>query len=263
MVSVSVDEGPTPVVFIPGGVNPAEITYGELLTALGPAVRPVLTSHELYRGPAPPPGWGLHTEVDAIDRTATAAGLTSFHLVGYSGGGAISLAYILAQGDRVRSLALIEPAWIGKAGWTPEEVRLWADEDRNAALPGPDFMREFMRTGLKPGVPLPPPPPGPVPEWMAKRPAGLRAFMAEFKRTDIDHARLREFRRHVYLAYGDQSTVVEEIKLKRLAGIFPDSRLDVYAGTHHFAPPQRLQPERFAKALRETWARGDAAMDTR
>ena len=254
------EEGLTPVVFIPGGVNPAGITFGELLTALGPSVRPVLKDHELYRGPAPPPGWGLHTEVDAIDRTATAAGLTTFHLVGYSGGGSISLAYLLAHGDRVRSLALIEPAWIGKAGWTPEEVAYWAEEERNSKLSGSDFMTAFMRTGLKPGVPLPPPPPGPMPEWMAKRPAGLRAFMAEFKRTDLEHARLRGFRRPAYLAYGDQSTAVEEIKLRRLAGIFPDSRLDVYEGTHHFAPPQRLQPDRFARALRAMWARGDAAM---
>ena len=249
----------TPVVFVPGGVNPAAITYGELLKALNDSVRTVLKDHELYKEDAPPPDWGLGTEVEAIDKAADSAGFRTFHMVGYSGGGAISLAFVLAHGNRLRSLALIEPAWIGNAGWTPEEIRYWAEEERASALPGPDFMRDFMRTGLRPGVPLPQPQ-GPTPDWMAKRPAGLRAFMAAFKGGDLDHSRLRHFSRPVYVAYGDQSAVVEEIKAKRLAGIFPDCRVEVYEGTHHFAPPQRLRPGRFAASLREVWARGDAAM---
>ena len=255
-------ESRTPVVFVPGGVNPAAITYGELLEALEDSVQPVLKDHELYKKDAPPPDWGLGTEVEAIEKAADAAGFGTFHLVGYSGGGAISLALVLAHGIRLRSLALIEPAWIGKAGWTPEEIRYWADEERNSTLPEPDFMREFMRTALKPGVPLPQSQ-GPMPDWMAKRPAGLRAFMAAFNEGDLDHSRLRQFGRPVYVAYGDQSASVEEIKAKRLSRIFADCRVEVYEGTHHFAPPQRLQPERFAKLLRELWVRGDATTNAR
>lgn len=125
-----------------------------------------------------------------------------------------------------------------------------------------DFMREFVKLALKPGVSAPAPPPGPPPPWMMKRPAGLRAFMAVFRAGDLDHERLRRFARPVYAAYGDQSSVVEEIKAKRLSGIFQDCRVEVYEGTHHFAPPQRLQPERFARALRDLWARGDVALKT-
>src|SRR3990172_5471449 len=55
--------------------------------------------------------------------------------------------------------------------------------------------------------------------------------------------------------------------VKKLATAFAhgsrsDCRVDVYEGTHHFAPPQRLQPELFARALREHWARGKAATRT-
>ncbi len=261
MATVPANRGSrTAVVFVPGGVNPAAITYGELLSALKDSVHPVLKDHELYKGNAPPPGWDLGTEVEAINMTADSAGFSTFHLVGYSGGGAISLAFVLAYGERLRSLALIEPAWIGKSGWTPEEIRYWANEERNSSLAGPDFLREFMRIGLKPGVPLPQPQ-GPMPDWMEKRPAGLRAFMAAFKEGDLDHSRLRKFGRPVYVAYGDQSAVVEEIKARRLSKIFPDCRVEVYQGTHHFAPPQRLQPERFAASMRELWMRGDAAMN--
>lgn len=169
------------------------------------------------------------------------------------------MAFVLAHEKRLRSLALIEPAWIGKAEWTSVEIRSWAEDDPASVLPGPDFIREFIRIALKPGVQLPQPQ-GPTPDWMARRPAGLRAFMTTFKRGDLDHSRLRHFSRPVYVAYGGQSAVVEEIQAKRLAGIFPDCRAEVYEGTHHFAPPQRLQPVRFAASLREVWARGDAAM---
>ncbi len=68
--------------FVPGGMNPAAITYGELLVALGDSVQPILKDHELYRGDAPPPGWDLSTEVEAIDRAANGAGFGTFHLVG-------------------------------------------------------------------------------------------------------------------------------------------------------------------------------------
>src|SRR3970040_1798561 len=158
---------PTPVVFVPGGVNPAAITYGELLAVLKETVHPALKDHELYAGDAPPPGWGLSFEVEEICRAADAARFGTFHLVGYSGGGAISLAFTLAHGDRLRSLTLIEPAWIGNSGWTPEEVRYWAEADRISALTGQDFMKEFIRLGLRPGVSYSPPP-GPLPAWMAK-----------------------------------------------------------------------------------------------
>jgi len=249
---------PFPVAFIPGGVNPAAITYGELLAALGGRVHPLLKDHDLYVGDTPPTHWTLDTEVDAIRRAADQAGLGTFHLVGYSGGGAISLKFVLAHGDRLRSLTLIEPAWIGNSGWTPEEEQYWAAERRNEAAEGGEFMKEFVRLGLKPGVSWSFPA-GAPPSWMVKRPAGLRAFIAAFQSGDLDHTRLREFRRPVYLPYGDQSAFVEEIKQNRLAGIFPDARVECYDGTHHFAPPQRLQPDRFAKALLDLWARGDAA----
>jgi len=259
LVTLVSNQSPLPALFVPGGVNPAAITYGDLLAALKDTVDPVLKDHELYAADAPPPKWGLSTEVEAIRDAADRAGFGSFHLVGYSGGGAICLAFVLAQRDKVRSLALIEPAWIGKSGWTPEEVNYWAEEDRIMALQPQDLMREFMTLALRPGAPLPPPPSGPSPPWMARRPAGLRAFMAAFRAEDLDHDRLRQFTKPVYVAYGDESSVVEKIKAERLGRIFPDCRVEVYKGTHHFAPPQRLQPQRFAQALLELWNRADAA----
>src|SRR3972149_2271855 len=168
---------PTPVVFVPGGVNPAAITYGELLAVLKETVDSVLKDHELYAGDAPRPGWGLSFEVAAIRRAADAARFGTFHLVGYSGGGAISLAFVLAHGDRLRSLnPMVRSSW----------AQYRAQEERTMGLPMEDLMREFVKLALKPGVSAPAPPPGPPPPWMMKRPAGLRAFMAAVRAGDLD-----------------------------------------------------------------------------
>jgi hypothetical protein len=61
-------------------------------------------------------------------------------------------------------------------------------------------MDRFMRLGVKSGVELAPPPPGEPPPWMAKRPAGIRAFMLTFESYDLDREALRRFRRPVYYA---------------------------------------------------------------
>ncbi|GAC1643748.1 MAG: hypothetical protein NVS9B11_13540 [Candidatus Dormibacteraceae bacterium] len=49
-------------------------------------------------------------EVEAIKRFADSLGLARFHLLGYSGGGFMSLAFAGAHPRRLLSLALFEPA---------------------------------------------------------------------------------------------------------------------------------------------------------
>jgi pimeloyl-ACP methyl ester carboxylesterase len=119
-------------------------------------------------------------------READAHGWERFHLLGYSGGGAASLAFAAARQERLASLAVLEPAWAGNWDLSPAEKALWLEYDRLEGLPAEQFMPTFMRFGLKPGVPLPPPPPGDPPPWMAKRPAGIRAIRRAFKRGEID-----------------------------------------------------------------------------
>jgi pimeloyl-ACP methyl ester carboxylesterase len=135
-------------------------------------------------------------------READAHGWERFHLVGYSGGGAASLAFAAANPERLASLALLEPAWAGSWDLSPAEKALWVQFDRLEELPVEEFLPTFMRLGLKPGVPLPPPPPGDPPPWMAKRPAGIRAINRAFKRGYIDGEALRRFDRPVYFALG-------------------------------------------------------------
>src|SRR5205823_8886819 len=100
---------------------PADLAYGALLEALGNDVDAVAKELEMYAGPEPPPNYTLENEIDGILHSARAAGFNRFHLVGYSGGGASSLAFAAAHPERLLSLALIEPAWMGNDELTVEE----------------------------------------------------------------------------------------------------------------------------------------------
>ncbi len=246
-----------PVVFLPGAIMPATLQYEPLLKVLKDQVRPFLKELEVYAGDAPPPDYHLDQEVEAIKRFAGANGLTAFDLVAYSGGGAVALAFVARYPEPVRSLALTEPAVIPSRQWRQEpQARAYLDEmNRVMSLPPPEQLREFMRANLRPGVQLPPPPPGPPPPWMAKRPAGLRAMASAFETYDFDLADLRRFGKPVYLAVGSLTSAVEEHKAETLRAFFPDFRLEIYEGLHHFNPPQRAEPERYARALRAMWAR--------
>ena len=62
--------------------------------------------------------WTLDTEVAAIELLRQRSETHTLDLVGYSGGGAVALAYAVAHPEVLASLTLIEPPWIGKPGVT-------------------------------------------------------------------------------------------------------------------------------------------------
>jgi pimeloyl-ACP methyl ester carboxylesterase len=206
---------------LPGIVLPAEPAYGALIEALGPDVEAVAKDLEVYATPEPPQDYSLEVEIEGVLREADAHDWARFHLVGYSGGGAASLALAAARAERLASLALLEPAWAGNRDLSPAEKALWLQFDRLEGLPVEQFMSTFMRLGLKPGVPLPAPPPGDPRPWMAKRPAGIRAIQGAFKRSDMDGEALRRFDRPVYFALGTLSNPDQYGEIaKRLADCF-------------------------------------------
>lgn len=109
------------VIFLPGGVLPAGPAYASLLEALGDDVDARVKDLEVYATPVLPTDYSLATEVAGIVRTADEASFERFHLVGYSGGGASSLAFAARHPERLLSLALMEPAFAGWGAMTSEE----------------------------------------------------------------------------------------------------------------------------------------------
>ncbi len=237
---------------------PADVSYGALLEALGADMDAVVKDLEVYLEPEPPPDYTLEHEIDGVLRTAQEAGFARFHLVGFSAGGASSLAFAARHPGRVLSLALIEPAWMGNEGLSPEEQAVRREFERIATLEPDQMMSSFVANQLALGVKPPPPPPGPAPSWMATRPAGLRALTNTFMSYELDLDRLRTFEHPVYFALGGRSNPDNYRRMAaRARRVFPDFTLDLFSERHHLDPPHRREPERTARALRAHWARAN------
>ena len=246
------------VVLLPGGVLPAEPAYAALLQVLGERVDAVAKDLEVYSEDRPPPEYSLGMEIEGILREADVHGFDRFHLVGYSGGGASSLAFAALHGERLLSLALLEPAWAGNER-TPAEEALMQRFRALEPLPPDQFMAGFVQLQLAPGVAPPPPPDGPPPPWMAKRPAGLRAFIDAFDRGDLDVEALRAFDQPVYFVLGGRSNPDYYGRMAdRLAAIFTDFTIETFPERNHFDPPHRVEPERLANSLLALWQRAES-----
>jgi pimeloyl-ACP methyl ester carboxylesterase len=245
-------------ILLPGGVMPADLAYGSLIEQLGDDVVAIAKDLEVYAGPEPPAGYTLDHEIAGVLRATQDAGFDRFHLVGYSGGGAASLAFAAKHPERLLTLALLEPAWMGNGDLSPEEQDLWREFERIATLPTAEMMPAFVAAQLAPGVEPPSPPPGPPPPWMATRPAGLRAFINTFTSSTLDLDALHAFHQPVYFALGGRSNPSYYARMAERAGaIFPNYTLEMYDERHHFDPPHRTEPERTARALRAHWARAN------
>jgi pimeloyl-ACP methyl ester carboxylesterase len=239
-------------------VLPVELAYAALLEVLGERVEAVAKDLEVYAEDEPPPNYSLEAEVAGILREADGRGFGRFHLLGYSGGGASALAFAAGHGGRLRSLALLEPAWAGNERSSKEEAlhRRFRALER---LPPEEQMAEFTRLQLASGVEPPARPEGPPPPWMAKRPAGIRAFVRAFDEGQLDLDALRLFTRPVYFALGGRSNPDYFAEMaKRLADVFTDFTVETFPERHHFDPPHRVEAERLAESLLALWRRGEA-----
>lgn len=241
------------VICVPGSVAPAAQRYTPLIERAGDAADFYLKDLEVYREPRPPADYSIEEELDAIDRLAESERLERFHLVGYSGGGFISLAYAGTRPQRLISLALFEPARIpGKL--TAEEEAFFAVLKRKIdGLSGDEFMSTFVREQVKPGVVVPPPAPGPVPPEMQKRPAGIAALIRAFEAFPFDRNVFRAAPFPVFYGYGDLSHEEQAVKAGILARLFPDIRVRRYAGIHHFVPADQIYTSEHAALLLELW----------
>ncbi len=183
-----------PVILLPGGILPAEPTYPAPLGELGDTVDARPKDLEIYAGPTvPPPGYSLETEVEGVRRVADDAGFETFHLVGYSAGGASAPPFASRDPGRLRSRALMEPAWAGRTGQGPEEAAIFDRFRASPEMAPEEIMPFFMRTQLADGVEPPTPPTGPPPPWMPSRLAALGTSMAAFDPFESDFDLLRRF----------------------------------------------------------------------
>jgi pimeloyl-ACP methyl ester carboxylesterase len=240
------------VILLPGIIAPAAVRYAPLLHSLD-GISAVPTDMQVYANDPPPAGYSIDTELDGIDTAADHAGFERFHLYGHSGGGAFALAYAAARPGRLLSLAVDEPA----ADFTTEDQTdpYWDEIAAAGALPEPDSTRAFMRLQLAPGIDPPSPPPGDPPPWMARRPAGIRAFVAEALRHHVDPSQYQAFQAPVLFTHCSLSHPRWIAMRDRLASWFPDFSSELFEGLHHLHTSHQAKPERTAALLRSFWSR--------
>ena len=208
-----------PVIFLPGILMPARDRYLPLITALGGGDEFVTKELEIYAGDAPPAGYSIRTEVDGLERFARERDLAPFHLYGHSAGGSVALAYVAAHPDHVLTLAVDEPG-TDFSGSDAESFAadLGGDFD---SLSAPERMAVFARSLVQPDVELPPPPDGPPSPEMAKRPAGVLAFVEAMSEADVDPSAFARFDRPAYYSYGSRSNPRWEAMGERLKQVVP------------------------------------------
>jgi pimeloyl-ACP methyl ester carboxylesterase len=249
-------------VLLPGAVLPAELAYPAAVEALGPEVDARYKELEMYATDAPPEGSFLEREVAGIGAFADAAGFERFHLVGYSAGAACALAFCAEHPDRVLSLTLNEPGWIGRTGVSPEEAECHRSLARLMAMPPEERFKAFVLLQLAPGVAPPSPPEGPPPTWMPQRLAAMPVFMEMSRTSEIDHGALSRFERPVLYTLGGRSAAFYRAMAKRLSGVFQDFTLKEFPQRHHFDPPHRAEPDAFAAVILEHWKHAIAKTTT-
>jgi pimeloyl-ACP methyl ester carboxylesterase len=242
----------TDVIFLPGIIAPAAMRYAPLLEHLQ-GVNAVVKDLEVYADDQPPADFGIETEIRGIDEAADRAGLPRFHLYGHSGGGACALAYVASRPERVLSLAVDEPA----ADFSDEDHAdpYWDELAAAGALPNPEAMAAFIRLQLGEGVEPPARPPGPPPDWMAKRPAGIRAFVDALRRHHVPPEAYQRFGAPVLYTHGSLSDPHWMAMRDRLASRFPDFSSELFEGLHHLNTSHQAEPAATAALLRSLWAR--------
>ena len=240
------------VVFLPGIIAPAAKRYEPLLHYLAD-VDPIVKDLEVYRSDAPPDGYSIATEVDGVLRVADEAGVERFHLYGHSAGGAVALALAITHSERVLTLAVDEPA----SDFTDQgNVEYgWPEFDRALHLPPGDFIAEFLKLQVAPGVALPPPPGGTPPAWMAKRPAGIRAIIEALRAHHVTEDAYRAFDKPVYFTWGSLTHPRWRPMERRLSQLFPSFSSEMFEGLHHLNTSHTAEPQRVAARLAALWQR--------
>ncbi len=250
-----------PVIALPGGIMPAALRYAPLESALGGEVDFHAKDLEVYAGDEPPPDYSVETEIATLATFADSLEARRFHLVGYSGGGFISLAFAGAYPERLLSLALFEPARV-PGNLSGEEAALDATQELREALAGAQgdfmrFMRVFVSLQVRQGVEIEPPS-GQAAPWMRNRPAGIAAAMRAFVDYHFDRNQLRNCNFPVFYGYGDLTTeMMGELQAAILGRLLPDIHIRRFSGIHHFEPPERIYTPQHLQDLRALWTRAE------
>jgi pimeloyl-ACP methyl ester carboxylesterase len=211
--------------------------------------------HELVGNTATDPDYEWRDEVEALGLALPTA--VPAHLVGFSGGATLALAFVADHPDRVASMALVEPAW---SFLPPSDVEADYYERLGEALRGPASAERgaFRRLLVRDDVELEPPRQDLVDAAVRREAAGRRTALRTMTEAMQQHvvapASFARFHGRVYIAMGGRSNVMWRAQGDALAAAFPVSRLEIFEARHHLDPPQKSETSRLVGGLRWAWS---------
>jgi pimeloyl-ACP methyl ester carboxylesterase len=232
--------------------GPASTSSAEVARQLGGRVRIIQIGLAVW-DVAPGEPYDLSVEVNAVNATARAHGLSRYHLFGFSAGATVALAAALAPGDAVLSLALLEPAVIGDDDWHPSETAWRAGLAAIRDLPADQRGQAFRQLMMRPGEPIPPL--GPPPPWDA-RTDRLEDMLAQVSFVSSDLVAITQ---QVLAISGGRSNPRMQYQNERLVQIIPHAGAEVFSECSHLSAPHRMEPARLADMLLDFWARVPAS----
>jgi pimeloyl-ACP methyl ester carboxylesterase len=251
------EEGMSSILCLNGNA-PVEDTFAPLARELHGEVALVLKDREVYTR-KPGEDLTLADEVAGVRLAADEHGLASFHLLGYSAGAVVAIAVTAAHPERVKTLALIEPPWIGNDTVRAEATALHDALDHVLTeVPLNQRMIQFRQAIMRPGESPAPLPPGPVPVWASRRAAQGQVLWRAIRTATLEKDRLRSFMAPVYVAVGTRSHPGFRATAEEVVSVFPHASLDVYDGADHFEIHTKYAA-RLAAGLRSLWARVSAS----
>jgi len=235
------------------GNMPVADTFAALAKELSAEVTLILKDREAYTR-SPGEGLTLSDEVAGVCRAVDEADVTSFHLVGYSAGAVVALAFSVSYPKWVKSLALIEPPWSGNDTLSAEAKASHGALDRVLSeVPLKERMAQFRQAIMLPGESPAPLPPGPIPAWASMRAAQGAMLWQAIRTATLEKERLRTFTAPVYVAVGTRSHPGFRATAEELVALFPHAFLEVYEGADHFEIHTQYVA-RLATSLRALWA---------
>ncbi len=193
------------------------------------------------RGLAPGDPYAMDVEVAAV---AEAAGGEPVHLAGFSAGATVALAAALALGGAVRSVTLLEPAFIGDDDWHPAEAAWRAAIGSLRSTATAQEVERFREMLMAPGHEAPP---SRGPAAWDFRDDLLGAMLSAH--TGFESCGLAAIRAPVLLVRGGRSADRFGLVARRIMEVCPRASEHVFSDLHHFAPPYREEPEELAGLL--------------
>ncbi|HTM83400.1 MAG TPA: alpha/beta hydrolase [Mycobacterium sp.] len=238
-----------------GGVDSAELSWGEVAPRLAAAGHRVIAPDHPGHGRSPLPNWPVTQQrlLDYVAQFIDVLNLDRYVIGGLSLGGGLAIGHVLAAPERVTAVMLLDSyglmprlagvrqplSWVmqrsgvldAATGWmaTNRAALAWSMKSliRDPARRTPELVAEILAAARQPGFTA-------FEQWQRDQ--------ILWNRLHTDYTpRLASIRCPTLIIHGEQDTGVPVARARAAAALIPDARLKVVAGAGHWV--QRDAPD--------------------